>query len=342
MQANTYTAPSFIGGNREDLRDILTILEPEETPFTSMVQKADAPKSTFVEVLADNLRKPRTAGSREGQDAGKQNNKATNRQRFGTYVHRIQDEFGVTDVQQAISKAGGTAAVTNEYAQSKAKTVREMKRDVESIFCSDVEMQGGSDAEMRTRGAFRWVQDTAQAVQPVPALFRPAGGDPDATLSVIKASVGAPAAFTEATFNNILKNLSKVYGGKRDYEVLAGDNICQVVDNFTRVNSSTTNARYSVNENANTHTITLRVSIFDSTFGRAKLMPTQFNKLDANGDGDPNTALILNMALWRSLWLENLHAVDQEENAGGQSGYAKAMFGLVCLNPRGNGKIFHS
>ena len=43
MNANSYASPSIIGGNREDLRDILTIFEPEETPFTSACKKGDAP-----------------------------------------------------------------------------------------------------------------------------------------------------------------------------------------------------------------------------------------------------------------------------------------------------------
>ena len=342
MQADSYASPADIGGNREDLRDILTILEPEETPFTSSIRKGEGPKSTFIEVLADTLRKPRTTGTREGTDAGKGNNKAKNRQRFGAFVHRVQDEFGVTDVQQAISRAGGTAAVDNEYGDAKAKTIREVKRDMEAVACSDVEMQGGTDDEMRTRGAARWIQDTAQATQPVPALFRPTGGDPDTTNSVIKSGVGSPANFTEATFNNLTKNLSKVYGGKRQFTVIAGDNVSQVVDNFTRVNSSATNIRYQVTEMASTHTITLSVSMFDSTFAQFNMVPTQFNKVDTNGDGDPNVALILNMALWQMLFLEGLHSVDQDENAGGTVGYVKAMFALLCLNPKGNGKIFNT
>lgn len=350
-QANTYSTPSTQGGNREDLRNVLTILEPEETPFTSLCEKADAPKSTYPEVLADTLRKPRTTGTREGQDAGKGNNKAKDRQRFGSYLHRVMDEFGVTDVQQLISKSGGVAAVSDEYAEAKAKTIREMKRDIEAINCGDQEMQGGSDDEMRTRGANKWIQAAAQAVQPVPANFRPTGGDPDSTQSVIKTGVTGVDVLTESTLVNILKNLSKVHGGKREYQCIAGDNICQTVDNFTRIvgeSLAATNApgRHAVTrqytQSVDSHKITLNVTLYDSTFGRLHLIPTQFNKIDANGDGDANVAYILHMNLWQMMFLEHLHAVDQEENAGGMSGYAKAIFNLICKNPKGNGKIINS
>jgi len=348
MNANSYANPSTAGGNREDLRDILTILEPEETPFTSACQKAEGPSSTFIEVLADTLRKPRITGTREGTDAGKAGNKVNKRQRFGSYVHRVQDEYGVTDVQQAISKRGGVAAINNEYGESKAKALREVKRDIESICCSTQEMQGGSDTEMQTRGVGTWISNAAQAVNPVPVDFRPpstavAGAALDAATDgpTICTGITGPNVLTESNLNTLLRNLSKIYGGKKEFTLLSGDNITQTVDNFTRLNPSATNAvRYNIVEDASKHTITLNVSVFDSSFGRCSVVPTQFNNVSAStGLGDPNTAYILNMSLWRLMFLENLHSVDQDENAGGMSGYVKAMFALLCLNPKGNGKI---
>jgi hypothetical protein len=127
--------------------------------------------------------------------------------------------------------------------------------------------------------------------------------------------------------------------------VVSGDNITQTVDNFTRVNTATdsSRSRYQVQENASTHTITLNVSIFDSSFGRASIAGTQFNNVSATtGLGDPNVAYVINPSLWQMLFLENMHSVDQDENAGGMSGYCKAMFALLSLNPKGNGKIFNA
>ena len=349
MNADSYSSPSVIGGNREDLRDILTILEPEETPFTSAVTKGDGPNATFIEVLADTLRKPRISGTREGQDAGKGNNKAAKRTRFGSYVHRVQDEFGVTDVQQAVSKRGGVAAVDNEYGTSKAKALREVKRDIEAVCCGSQEMQGGSDADMQTRGLFTWIQSAAQTTQTVPADFRPPGtsatgaGAIDATSNTILSGVDSVNKMPESEFVALLRNLQKIHGGKQDYMVLSGDNITQTVDNFTRVNVATTGLRYQVQQDASTHEISLSVSVFDSTFGRANIVPTQFNNVSAStGLGDANVAYLLKMNLWQILFLENLHSVDQDENAGGMSGYVKAMFALIGLNPKGNGKIYNA
>lgn len=335
MQANTYSNPSTTGGNREDLRNVLTILEPEDTPFTSMCKKGPAPKSTFIEVLADTLRKPRTSGTREGSDANRGGNKAAKRARFGTYCHRSMDEFAVSDVQQIISENGGVAGVANEYGNSKAKCVREVKRDIEAINCADQDHQGGSDADMKTRGAMKWLSITAQSSNPVPSDFLTLTG---AVLSGVGTTV---PLFTEKQFNGILKTLKGVYGGKRTYQVISGDSVVETIDNFSRIQDSSTNTRYHVNEMADTHEITLSVQVFDSSFGRAEIIPSQFVNVSATtGNGSLESALILNMALWEMDLLDGLHAMDLPPLGGGEAGYVKEMHALLCLNPKGNGKIY--
>lgn len=337
MQANSYSSPAAAGGNREDLRNILTILEPEDTPFTSMVKKGAAPKSTFVEVLADTLRKPRISGTREGSDANRGGNKAAKRKRFGTYIHRHMDEYAVSDVQQKVSENGGTAAVDSEFDNAKAKTLRELKRDIEATNCADQEHQGGSDDEMKTRGAFKWLSTSAQSANPVPDDFLTLSG------SVLSGVGTTVPLFTEKQFNGILKTLKGVYGGKRTYQVIAGDSVVETIDNFSRINESTTNARYQVQEQADKHEITLSVQVFDSSFGRAEVIPSQFvNVSGTTGLGSLESALILNMALWEMDLFDDLHSMELPPMGGGRSGYVKEMHALLCLNPKGNGKIYNT
>lgn len=323
--ANTYASPSTAGGNREDLRDILTILEPEGTPVTSMIRKGPAPKATLVEVLADALRAARTSGTPEGLDVNSFSNKASKRQRFGNYIHIVEDSFAVTDVEMNVAVAG-----TNDlYGDAKAKCVRELKRDIEAVVCGDQEMvQGNGSTGWVTRGLFKWIQATAQTTQPVPADFLTPSGN-----------IGAYGASpTEAQFNGLLQSLFTVYGEKKTYQVPAGVEFIETVDNFTRVQPSSTNQRYYVTEAAASHQITLSVRVFDSSFGIANLIPTQFNKIDSSGVGDPNAALFLNMDLLELQMMEALHSVDLPDYGGGPRGYCKAIFALGVKNPKGLGK----
>lgn len=323
--ANTYAAPSTAGGNREDLRDILTILEPEGTPVTSMISKGPAPQATLVEVLADTLRPARTSGTPEGKDINNFSNKANKRQRFGNYIHICEDTYAVTDVQMKVATAG----TNNLYGEEKAKCLRELKRDMEAIVCGDQEMNpGNGNDDWVTRGLGKWIQSTAQSVQPVPADFLTPAGN----------IINAGAAFTEAQFNGVLQSLFTVYGQKKTYEVPGGVEAIETVDNFTRVQPSSTNQRYQVTEFAEKRQITLSVRVFDSSFGIANLIPDQFLRIDAAGVGDANTLFFLNMELLELQFMEALHSVDKVDEGGGPRGYCKAMFSLCVKNPRGLGK----
>lgn len=325
--ADSFNNPGVEGGNREDVRNVLTILEPEGTPVTSMITKGPSPESTFVEVLADTLRPARTKGTPEGEDVNRFNNKAKKRKRFGNYIHIIRDEFAVTDVEMKVK----VAATNDLYGEAKAKCLRELKRDTESIVCGSQEMQQGADDEgWETRGLCKWIQTGAQDVHPVPDDFRTPAGNIGNFGSNI----------TEDQFNTILQSMFTVYGQRKTYQVCGGVNFIKQVDNFTRVNADATNVRYQVVENADRHQISLSVKVFDSSFGIANLIPHQFIDIDEEGVGDPDAALFLNMELLELQFLDQLHSVDLTDYSGGPRGYCKAMFALCCKNPKGLGRNY--
>jgi hypothetical protein len=120
--------------------------------------------------------------------------------------------------------------------------------------------------------------------------------------------------------------------------VPGGVEFIETVDNFTRVQPSATNNRYQVQDYADKRQITLSVRVFDSSFGIANLIPDQFVKIDANGIGDPNAALFLNMELLELQFMEALHSVDLPDYGGGPRGYCKTIYSLCCKNPKGLGK----
>jgi hypothetical protein len=329
--------PGTTGGRREDLRNVLTILEPEDTPFTSRLRKGPAPKSTFVETLGDTLRAPNRNGSKPGTDAKRGSNKASKRARFGVYIARKMEEFGVDDVQQIISEKGGQAAVDNEYGYAKAKTLREMKRDIEAVNLGSQDHTGGDDeTAMMTRGAGSWISSGAQSTNPVPAAFRSLSG------AIVSGKSFGGTKFTEDDLNGVLKVLYGVYGGKRTYAGIGGKNAIDTIDHFSRVDPGS-NTRYKIEEMADEHEITMMVSVFDSSFGRLETTPDVFANTDATtGAGDDEWLGIFNMELWHMDLFDALHSMDLPDYGGGPNGYAKVMWALLCDSPKGNGKIYNS
>jgi len=329
--ANSYSNPAAAGGNREDLRDVLTILEPEETPVTSLIPKIDKPGATYVEWLADTIRKPRKTGTVEGGTTITRDNKAAERKRFGNYIHLYTNGYGVTDVQAKVDVAAIGEAGEFDYA--KAMAVREAKRDMEAILCSDQEMQQGSGSnEWRTRGLFKWIQSTAQTVNPVPTKYLTPAGNIITGLTA--------ANLQEAQVVDVLKSLFQVFGVKKTYIMPASAGVVAAFDGFTRTQPSATAQRYVVSDAAEKRAINMEVKTFNCSFGMLNIVPNLFLRVDANGDPDDNAALILVRELLGLGVLENLHAVDDtNNNPGGPQGYLKAMFALMHKNPRGSGKF---
>ncbi len=335
MNATSYS-PGTAGGNKEWLDGVLTILEPEETPFTSMLHKGSDAKSTYYEVVADRLRMPRTTGTREGESGLKGGNKTMKRARFGSYLHRWMDTFSVTDVQQAVSRAGGNAVTDNEYGDSKAKCIRELKRDIEATLLTNTNSVGGGDEEMRTRGAFNWLTLTTEGANGIPLDYQPAAAQ----------RTTGTATLTEKVVNDSLKGLQTQYGSSREYTMLVGQSYLQDIDMFAVQTSATGTAvqhTYPVIiDGGKNRTISMTVKVFESSFGRITVQPSLFTNLSSAGAHNATSALILNRDQWKLTFLENLHAVDDWDDAGGTGGYCKAIGGLFCSMPRGNAYITNS
>ena len=323
--ANSYASPSTDGGNRENLTDILTILEPEQTPVVSAIRKGPGPRGTFTEVLADELDKPQIGGQPEGKDITSFSNKATKRQRFGNYIQIQSRDFGVTDVQQLVD----TAAVSDEYQYAKMKTLREMKRDIEATICSDNDRQSGNGTDQwKTRGIFRWLRGTANsAPSDIPVEYRtPAAQD-------------TTGAIDEAVLNNVLQSLFETHSAKNSYMGVFSPNVVEKIDMFTRIEGTGGRERYTVNDNAATKTINLEVKVFNSSFGRLNVLPSVF--LNWNGDTDnpdsfdDDAGLILDQKLLELQYMSPLTVHNMDDEGGGKRGYAKTIYSLCCKNPKG-------
>lgn len=331
MNANTYDSPSTTGGNREWLEDELYILEPEEVPFFSMVSKPSDVMATYHEVVADRLRAARTSGTREGDSGPKGGNKATKRARFGSYLHRWFDTFGVTDVQQAISRKGGTAGVDNEYAWAKTKAIREVKRDIEATLLGSQETNGGDEDEMTTRGAFGWIKASGQSPT-VPADYCP----PAAQV------VSSVTALLESSVSGVLSSLSD-QGGSGLYEAFVGGTYMDDIDLFAVQYGGASGTKFTspvTLSGGSTKEWSAVVSVFQTSKGRVVFHNDKFINVNSAGTHNGDAMLIAQMDQWSCNFLEPLHAEDDESDAGGESGYVKAIGGLFCTMPRGNAVIY--
>lgn len=307
-------------GNREDLSNELTILAPEETPILSLCSKGRA-SSTYHEWVVDNLASPSTAGVAEGSDVTSFTDAFSGRARLGNYIQTFRRDFLVSNLQEAVTSVGPA-----NVAQAEAKSMRELKRDVEARIASasDMTVEDGAGTPYTFRGLGEWIKASAQSTNPVPAAFR------TPTDSIISTTI------TETNFNSMLGSIFSVNGEMNSLTLVANVALRKLISNFSRQDGNASETVYQVNQDATSKTITLSVSLYDSDFGLVKIingnpacMPT----------GTTNVGYVLNPKYLSFASLIPMGSTRLENQGGGERGYVDMTGTLVCKHPGAHGKI---
>jgi hypothetical protein len=328
--SNTYdtTNPGSGVSNREDLTDVLSILAPEETPILSSLNKQKA-NATFVEWTVDSLADPLTAGIREGADVGTFTDKFAGRARLGNYVQKFRRDFQVSDLQEAVDSVGPA-----KIAQAEAKSIRELKRDIEATLASanDRAVEDGSTTAYALRGLGDWLDSAGPS--DVPAGFRTPAA------SIYTAAEAAATEFGEEALNDIITSIFEQTGSTNDLMLIADTGLRRVIADFARTSGSSDNSVRNVNFDGGSGQITLRVDMYESDHGMVSIvngnpscMPN-FGGSTANSSGyliNPEYAGIHELIALGSTRLPNL--------GGGERGYVDCALTLGVYHPQAHGLI---
>jgi len=305
-------------GNREDISDIITTLEPESTPFISMAKKATA-SGTFFEVQVDDLSTPEFGGVNEGEDVTSFDNKSANRARIGNYIQKFRRTYAVSDIQEIVDTAG----VASEFANAESKAVREIKRDMESAMCSaqDRQADSGAGAPYKTRGMFKWLGLGGQPSD-VPAFAQNVANDTTVTQ-------------TETTFNSVLQELYEANGMPGgQLTLIAGPQLKKEISDFSR-QLPATNGTFQVTQPAESKKITLSVSVYEGDFGLVNIVPSVFlNRTSGSSTIDGDAGLLIDPEYVAVHTLKAESNSELENQGGGRRGFCDVIAGLACHSPK--------
>ena len=308
-------------GNREDLTDIISMLEPESTPLVSMMKKAKA-TGTFVEWQADKLASPEFNGVSEGLDVQSFKNQAEDRARLGNYIQKFRDTFMTSDLQELVDTAG----VSSEFARAESHAVRNVKRSIESAFCSaqDRQAEAGSGTPYKTRGLLKWLGVGGQPSD-VPSDYQNVANDTTGTQ-------------TEATFNSVLQELYEANGMPGgQLTLIAGPSLKQEISNFSRAVASVQNT-YNVTQSADSKKITLSVNLYEGDFGNVAVVPSLFvNRTSGSDTVDADAGLLVDPEYVGMHSLKAESATELEDQGGGRRGFVDVIAGLACYSPKAHG-----
>ena len=327
--SNTFdtTNPGSAVSNREDLTDVLTILAPEETPVLSSANKQKA-SATFVEWTVDSLSAPVTAGIAEGADVSTFTDKFAGRARLGNYIQKFRRDYQVSDLQEAVDSVGPA-----KLAQAEAKSIRELKRDIEATLCGiqDRAQENGSGTAYALRGLGDWIDSAGPA--DVPSAFRtPAASIADVT----------DDEFAESELNDIITSIFKVTGSSNSLMLIADTALRRDISDFARIAGVSGTDRDSVrtvNYNGDSSKIKLSVDLYQSDHGIVSVvnanpdcMPTQAGQAGMSG-------YLVNPEYYGIHELIPMGSTRLPNQGGGERGYVDCALTLGVYHPGAHGKI---
>ena len=328
--SNTYDpSPSANVSNREDLSDILTILAPEETPVLSSLAKTRASAVQY-EWTVDKLAAVSTAGISEGVDVSTYSDEFTDRVRLGNYTQKFRRAYQVSDLQEAVDSVGPA-----KFAQAESKALRELKRDIEATLLSDNEQDvedGSGSNPYKLRGLGKWIQNGAQATNPVPEAYRtPADSVYDISTS---------GAFTETAMNNIITSIYRVSGAMDGLTLVADTALRRIISDFARLDPDGDGAGTSirnVNYNGESASIKLSVELYQSDHGIVSIV-------NMNPDCSPditnkNRGYFLNPEYASIAELIPVGSTVLPNMGGGDRGYVDCALTLAVHHPGAHGKV---
>jgi len=77
--------------NREDLTDVYSQLNPEETPLQTLASMGPKAEAMYTETVVDDLGEPSLGGVPEGQDVKSYTNQQANMEKIGNRQHKLRE-----------------------------------------------------------------------------------------------------------------------------------------------------------------------------------------------------------------------------------------------------------
>ena len=330
------TEPSFSSGKREELADLISLVDAKDTPFTSMAKKGSKPGNTLFRWQADSLPTPRMTGTVDGTDVTTYDNYVkdggiTYRAELSNYIQIFRRSVRVSPLTQDVTTVAG---VRDELANNVAKGIQALKRDMEVTLCSNNGAQADNGTvPYLTRGLHRWLQAAGSGSQdatlPIPSTFQ--------TPTANRTTVGT-AALTESVVQNVLTGIYSQTGQYKDYDALVGTALKRAFTNlvFTTAQGTGTapmTAIRTLNREADASSYISSVDVFEGDFGKLRLHPSHYLNATA-GVGSTFAGYVIPFDQVEVRYGGNVAGVTAlTNNGGGEARMIEAVAGLCVYNP---------
>jgi hypothetical protein len=321
-----------VTGNREQLLDWMSLVEPEMKPVFTRAKKKKA-TSTFPEWQVDSMEEPSFDGVDEGTDVTSFDNKRANSARLGNYIQHFRRSYQVSNIQELVDTAG----VKSEFAYGAAKAVRELGRDVESAICSsnDRQQQAGAGTPYKMRGFFRWLGYNGTAGNNYPSDI-PA----DQQLGASGNYVDSGGTLTEDNLNTVMQNLYEANGAPQgNYMFVGNPKVRGQVSDFGR----STSEMYQRNEDATSKKMTSTITLYEGDFGIVEVVPASVfvDRTSGSATLNDDSALLLDTGSYCLFTLQADNRTELENQGGGRRGFCEMICSLGVESIKSHGFFYN-
>lgn len=322
-------------GAREDLADLIAVADQKSTPLLSMARKSKEPTNPLFSWLVDNLEDPSLAGVLSNQDATTFANPAAGRARLYGRIQKMWRLPKVDDLAESVSDVAGIGR-KREMARAVTKSLQELARDLESVFCSDSDSQeqNGSNP-YKTRGLGSWLSSSAQAdsATAVPADYR----TPSTSITTT-----ATNSITDGTIQALLQSIYEQTGKSKSYTLLCGPTLKRRFTGFQQTQFGNTNVGSTVrlfNQDSTDLSYYAKCDLFVGDFGELVLTPSLFLAKDQVAAQQLRRGYILDMDGIHLRYNRRPRYMPLDDEGGGPRGIVDTIAALQVDNPLQHGKI---
>jgi hypothetical protein len=361
-------------GRREDIADMITLVEAKDTPFTTMARKGAEPSNTLFQWQVDKNPDPRVQPVIDGTDESATDDTSGGakmeqftigyRATLAAYPQIFRRKFRVSKLTE--SSMVRLAGTPSERSRQMAKAMLAIKRDVEVALTSSQTAQADNGTVgYRTRALDAWTKTKWEkdATLPVPDQYcTPAdniiaasatttiGGTARTTANAN--TCANAAALNESHCQDMLTALYKQIGQNRTWDCLLAVNLKRAFSNLVYTTPSggalSSSPIRTMREGGDT-TYSQYIDVFQGDFGQINLhISNWLGDVDSDpasgtfGEFTPNLnkGFIVPFEHTEIRYGGNIaEVIELTDNGGGPANAIEMVLGLCIHNPLAFGKF---
>lgn len=318
-------------GKREDLADIIALVDSHDCAVTSAAKKGSKPGNTLMQWQADSYDTPSTAGAVDGVDltSSDYNNPGANRAILQNYIQVFQKAFRVSPLALEVSNVAG---LKDELSAGIAKTIIEVKRGIEKTILSsnDCQADDGTNPYL-TRGLGSWVSTSGGSTLQVPSAFRTPSDSIETTATT--------SNLVDTDVQNVLASIYAQTGSIKTYMCPLGRTLKRAfTDRLTGTRAVTDASNNLAATQVRTFSpqsgkkVTISCDIFEGDFGTCSLVPSNWTESQTDG-------FVLDMSGIELRYSSLPEVKELPDAGGGPVRLVRAVAALCVHNPLAHGKF---